>query len=232
MENLKVYFTGPWQTRGNNCYAPVIMMREGVHNGSSGRVYWPPHVLEENAEKWENAPVCLDHPTENGRFVSINTNAKTKRSIVGKVVNARYDGERKALRGLIEIPRNHPRLPQIKQLKEVSIGVFSEETETFGEWVGEEYDLCAVSMQPDHLALLNDSQGACSFRDGCGIRVNNCGCDGEKPLFPPEVDDDDDPDYEEGIIIPAIPPGKQGGDEEPLYPPEVEKPSYKPNKRK
>lgn len=55
---------------------------------------------------------------------------------------------------------------------DVSIGVYSDEDPTAGEWNGEQYTAIARNHRPDHLALLPGEQGACSWADGCGIRNN------------------------------------------------------------
>ena len=54
---------------------------------------------------------------------------------------------------------------------EVSIGTFSENIEEKGTFKGEDYDAKTVSYIPDHVAILPDDIGACSYVDGCGIRV-------------------------------------------------------------
>jgi hypothetical protein len=41
-----------------------------------------------------------------------------------------------------------------------------------GQWNSEQYSASIVDMIPDHLALLPNSTGACSWDDGCGLRAN------------------------------------------------------------
>jgi hypothetical protein len=112
----------------------------------------------------------------NGQAVSINHSPEIRAQYaIGKIVRPFYDPQKKALKATIQIPLTHPQAAKIQGLKEVSVGVFSEETETYGDWQGEAYRACAIAMTPDHLAILADGQvGACSFEgeNGCGIRVN------------------------------------------------------------
>jgi hypothetical protein len=55
---------------------------------------------------------------------------------------------------------------------EVSTGIFFDIEDVAGNWDGEDYDYIARNMRPDHLALLPEGQGACSYKDGCGVRAN------------------------------------------------------------
>jgi hypothetical protein len=44
---------------------------------------------------------------------------------------------------------------------------------TDGDWNGIKYNSVAKNHRPDHLALLPGGVGACSVKDGCGIRANS-----------------------------------------------------------
>jgi hypothetical protein len=68
-------------------------------------------------------------------------------------------------------PLAYAYIMQGRQL-EVSLGVFTEDEPTSGNWNGEDYVAIARSHRPDHLALLPGEQGACSWADGCGVRAN------------------------------------------------------------
>ena len=43
------------------------------------------------------------------------------------------------------------------------------------QWNGEMYSGTMLEYIPDHLAILPDKSGACSWEDGCGIRLNSAG---------------------------------------------------------
>jgi Uncharacterized protein conserved in bacteria (DUF2213) len=172
-EVLKAYVLQPWKIENGQLKAPVTIAVEGVHFGSNGPIYWAGHILEENAHKWEGVPVSLDHPMAAGVPVSINHSSETRSSIIGLVKNPRFDPVKKAIKAEIHISANHPKAGAIQSIKEVSMGVFSDEIYTPGEFQGEQYSACSITMQPDHLALLPEDQGACSWGDGCGIRNNS-----------------------------------------------------------
>jgi hypothetical protein len=67
---------------------------------------------------------------------------------------------------------------QQKRPLDVSLGMFTDEEAKEGTWNDETYIAIAHNHRPDHLALLPGGTGACSWADGCGIRLNTKG--GEK----------------------------------------------------
>ncbi len=159
--------------------APAVMMVEGVHHGSRGPVYHTVEALESSVPLWEGHPVTIYHPQDTeGNYLSGHEEA-SQRSVVGEVRNAWMDNNKLKA----EIWLNEQRLmavsPQalthIQQGRplDVSTGVFTQEEAVAGEWNGEQYESIAVQHQPDHLALLPGERGACSWQDGCGVRVNH-----------------------------------------------------------
>jgi hypothetical protein len=166
---IQVCVEHPWREENGLLKAPVVMMVEGVHHGSFGPIYWPAHVLQQSARKWNGVPVTIDHPKDfDGNPVPVQSDPT---AIIGTVQRARFDSGRKAMKAEIQVPANHPRRSEIEQIREVSVGVFSDETYTPGSFNGEDYIACAIRQDPDHLALLPEVKGACSWEDGCGIRA-------------------------------------------------------------
>lgn len=195
MKYLQAYIGDVWKLNGAFWEAPCTLLVQGVHRGSAGAIFWASHILRRNAHKWEGVPLALSHPMVNGKPVSITHSREIRAAHeIGRVVKPYYDEARKGIRATLQIPRDHPRIDEIKRLREVSVGVFSDETQTFGRWGGEPFDACAISMTPDHLAILPEGQrGACSVTAGCGIRTNQNNDGGEimdftsEAVFPPEV---------------------------------------------
>ena len=165
------------QTRDGQKYlvVPVVMMLEGVHNGSHGPMLHTEQELSQNVESWNGIPVTIGHPQLNG--VNVSANLPNIPS-VGAIYNTRWDnGKLKAEAWLHEqrITAQSPMaLAHIKQKRQldVSVGVFSDEISVSGEWNGESYVSIASNYRPDHLALLPGENGACSWADGCGVRAN------------------------------------------------------------
>lgn len=154
---------------------PVVMMVEGVHAGSRGAIFHPISELGKFPASWNGIPVVIHHPQQDGNFISANS---PEVPYVGRVYNTTVDGDKLKAEVYIDeqkitaiSPTALAYIRQGKQL-EVSVGVFTDEDSTEGEWNGEAYIARAINHRPDHLALLPGDTGACSWNDGCGIRAN------------------------------------------------------------
>jgi hypothetical protein len=166
--------------QGNrNIIVPVVMMVEGVHNGSLGPLYHPAEELGKFPDSWNGIPVVIDHPLDaNGINVSANS-PEILETAVGKIFNAHMDGARLVAEAYLDALK----LQEISvaaytsiingQPLEVSIGVFTDQEDSAGLWNNERYSAIARNHRPDHLALLPGGTGACSWNDGCGVRVNS-----------------------------------------------------------
>lgn len=165
--------------------APVVMLVEGVHAGSGGAVFYPAEEVAHFAQAWNGVPVTVEHPTEHGSPISANHPHVVERQTIGRVFNTAWDGKR--LKGEIWVDILKAQGVQggaeaLRYLRsggqlqlEVSTGLFSDTDATAGTWNGEEYQTIARNIRPDHLALLPGGTGACSWRDGCGVRANKSG---------------------------------------------------------
>lgn len=160
---------------------PVVMMVEGVHNGSHGAVFHSAEELGKIPGSWNGIPVTIDHPIKNDEFVPANDPEMIDKVTVGRIYNTKMDGIKLIAEAWIDEKKcrevSIEALGYIRNKKplEVSVGVFSEEIEEKGIWNNEEYETIAINHRPDHLALLPGGVGACSWSDGCGIRVNEKG---------------------------------------------------------
>ncbi len=158
---------------------PVVMMVEGVHNGSQGPLLHLAEDLGRFPESWDNIPIVIQHPTdENGNNISANSPKVLAAEEIGRVFYTRMDEDKlkaeawldeKRLQEMSEIALQAIRE---QQKLDVSVGVFTEEENVPGEWHNERYESIARNHRPDHLALLPGGTGACSWNDGCGIRTN------------------------------------------------------------
>lgn len=112
---------------------PVVMMVEGVHNGSRGPLFHSIEELGRFPDAWNGRPVIIDHPTEDGRNVSANSPEIMENKVIGIVFNTHVDG--KKLKA--EVWLNEDRLRQSSptvlaalqktEPVEVSVGVFTDE---------------------------------------------------------------------------------------------------------
>lgn len=158
---------------------PVVMIREGVHNGSAGAIFHEKEKLQNSVDSWANKPVTIGHPVnQDGEFVSVNEDGISDNWVVGFVTNTRMEDDKLKSDAWLDVVRLAAISPitlqmvQESEVMEVSVGVFAEEEELVGYWNNEEYRAVANNYVPDHLALLPGETGACSITDGCGIRVN------------------------------------------------------------
>jgi len=167
---------------------PVVMMVEGVHHGSHGPIFHRSEVLRNLPERWNGIPVTINHPEREQVNVSGNIPEIMDEYSVGQVFNTHYNNGLKA-EAYINIERIQRISPdalayiQAGRPLEVSVGVYNDTEPITGEWEGETYESVAVNYVPDHLALLPEGQGACSWSDGCGIRVNKKGGNSVKDLL-------------------------------------------------
>jgi hypothetical protein len=129
--------------------------------------------------------VPLSHPQRNGEYVSANTPDIWANETVGFLWNVSAEAQR--LKGEIWIDLEkaekigEPATNVVARLRagegiEVSTGLWFDLEESPGVWNGIPYEGIARNIRPDHLALLPNEIGACSWEDGCGVpRVNQKG---------------------------------------------------------
>lgn len=158
--------------------APVVALREGVLNGAL--------VLAEEyskyVEAWNGIPLPLGHPQDkNGVYLSCNT-PELVAQCPGRFYNAHMDGDRLSGEMWIDVEQAKSiggkaliaeRRLEAGEPIEISTAYFADIDETSGEWNGQHYDYIQRNFRPNHLALLLDEKGACSWEKGCGVpRVN------------------------------------------------------------
>ncbi len=161
---------------------PVVMMVEGVHNGSRGPLLYTTEELGRLVEAWDGIPVVVQHPQDGrGRPTSINDPTLTENNTVGRIHNTHMDGDKLKAEAWLNIAQiqniSQDAYDSIieHQVLQVSIGAFHEEVDSTGNFNNEDYRAVATNLKPDHLALLPGVEGACNWDDGCGIRVNEKG---------------------------------------------------------
>ena len=169
---------------------PVVMMVEGVHDGSQGAVLHQESELSQTVEAWNGIPVTISHPMDGEVHISANSPSVLDESAVGRIFNTIYSGGLRA-EAWINVEKIIEKSPEAYeailncQPMEVSVGVFNdtEEAQEGAKWNGEIYGHIASNYKPDHLALLPGEEGACSWDDGCGLRVNKKGGTMPEALF-------------------------------------------------
>jgi hypothetical protein len=152
---------------------PVVLMAEGVHNG----VYYSSEELSKYPQSWNGIPVPIFHPSEKGENVSANSPNVLEKT-VGRLFNVNFSEGKLKGELWIDVEKAQKLSPELlakinaKQQIEVSTGLWGDTVEEEGNWNGEKYGQVLINYRPDHLAILLGTEGACSWKDGCGIRAN------------------------------------------------------------
>lgn len=182
-QKVIVNFTGTVRsdTMGGRSYlvAPMIMIVEGVLNGSSGALLYPVEELKKNIAGWNNKPVVLNHPENAGMLTTACTPAFITDRGLGVIMNARVEDNKLKAEAWLEVDRveeiDNRVLEAIrnKQMMELSTGLTCDVKEEEGKFNGKSYSGIISNISPDHLAILPDDVGASSIEDGAGfLRLN------------------------------------------------------------
>lgn len=150
---------------------PVVMLKHTVVNGS---------LVELDdliSQSWNGVPVTVNHPTIKGNDVSANHPEVLAKFEVGRIFNASLDGDKLKAEVWIDVNKANSKFPDLlvqmeKSDMEVSTGYFALDIPNEGTFDNKTHKNQHKDIKPDHLALLPDDIGACSFEDGCGIRAN------------------------------------------------------------
>lgn len=160
---------------------PMVILTEGVHNGSNGPLYYGSDELGKFTESWDHKPVVVYHPEMNGQGISACHPDILNNRKVGLMLNTKFEKGRLKSEAWIEKPRAEVVDERImdainrNEMMELSTGVFVDTETTAGEFKGKAYKGIARNFRPDHLALLPDKIGACSIADGAGFLRNEKG---------------------------------------------------------
>lgn len=153
--------------------SPIVILVEGVHNG----IYYPAYTVIQRAVQWNNTPLSIEHPLSNGAPISMNTPEQIVNAC-GYIFNSEGLDTKLIGEAWINIKKTEEKSPGlIKRIEsgediDVSCSVYCDLDMWEGEWNGKEYTSTVYDISADHVALLPDSIGACSFEDGCGLRSN------------------------------------------------------------
>ena len=158
--------------------APMVMLTEGVHNGSNGPLYYPPDELAKTPVVWNYKPIVVYHPQMNGQSISACDKTIIESRKVGVIMNTRYVGGKLKAEAWLEkarlgeVDKRVLNAIQSNTVMEVSTGLFTDNQGPGGTWNNEKYVATARNYRPDHLAILPDQKGSCSIADGAGLLMN------------------------------------------------------------
>lgn len=159
---------------------PMVMLVEGVHEGSAGPYLYTEEAISARPEIWNMKPVVVFHP-ENS--ITACTKEIIENRGIGIIMNAHYDGGLKAEAWIDpdklkvvdkRIGNKISKAMEKGQMIELSTGLYADSDETPGEWGDkkEKFNGTLTNIASDHLAVLPDQKGACSIADGAGFIRN------------------------------------------------------------
>lgn len=153
---------------------PVTMMVEGVHSGTKGPLLYEAVEGRASVESWNNVTICNGHPPEG---VSANDAVWKSTHELGTIQNARWlDGVGLVADAQLDVALCTKNAPELlarienKETVEVSTGLDASIVAQSGIYnASQPYVGIVRGWEPDHLAILLDSRGACSAAAGCGL---------------------------------------------------------------
>lgn len=124
---------------------------------------------EFHAESWNGVAVTLSHPEDyNGNAISANSPDVLEKYRVGQIFNTKFEDGKLKAEAWVNVDKANKIDPKLIERLQ-SMDSMDVSTGYFSEVIDNEYK----NIKPDHLALLPNEQGACSFDDGCGVRSNS-----------------------------------------------------------
>lgn len=159
--------------------APITLLVPGIHNGSQGSVYYSQDELEKDPSPWNGMPLVVNHPqTEDGSYISARNPDILNQVGIGQIFNATANGKLSA-EAWFDVEKTRQVDPSIlnrlenNEKIETSTGLGARLVEVEnGTFQDKPYTAQATKFVPDHVAILPDSVGACSIKDGCGVLAN------------------------------------------------------------
>lgn len=158
---------------------PVVALREIVMPYGNEFDYVSNEELKACAENWNGKPLTLDHPSNGNQLRFAN-----KSDAIGFMADVRVEAGKLKANAYLDIELAEKQGDEGKQLisifengltLDVSTGYAAQRRENSGIFQNQRYTHSQHDFIPDHLALLPNSVGRCSVKDGCGVGVYNKG---------------------------------------------------------
>lgn len=161
--------------------APITLLVEGVHTPEVGStfvdLFFSNSEISKYVDQWNGMPLAVNHPRDAyGNYMSCRSPDVIQNSAVGNVWKSHFNNGLKG-EAWIDVGEAERLMPEVLadirlgRPVEISVGAAFMPVGEPGEWKGERYEAKATSLCADHVAILPDLQGACSVKDGCGIRA-------------------------------------------------------------
>lgn len=165
---------------------PCTMMVEGNYvpnvTGSTRptKLHFSARHLRNSVPTWNGRVVSINHPDQSD---TCNTPEVFNKQGIGVLYNTRYEEDKKALKADLWINNERGKAitnrVKMGECIDVSIGALGELVPPDKSDLG--YDYVFSNIVGDHLAVLPDGTGACSWRDGAGIRASVFAVSADEP---------------------------------------------------
>ena len=200
---INVNYAQEWKQRGEDLVSRGVLMKAGVRCGSQGCTLHVGDTIRASVANWRRIPVTLNHPHNGTSYTSVS---EAPDVVIGHLEAPEFR-DNKLMADIVITSKDPGVRKTIKACREVSIGLFNDIMQSAGVFNDKAYTTITQLYKPDHLAILTDSPGACSWADGCGIRTNMAG----GPLLPAGVEKAVEADMgelqrktdEAGILLPT-----------------------------
>ena len=126
--------------------APLVMIVEGIHTGSSGPVFYSSKSLALSAAAWNMKPIVVYHPQDSdGKFITAANKATIENQQVGLLFNVRFDGKLRADAWIdqaksFRVDRRVEKAIDSQQVMEVSTGLYFDPVLESGTWQGKYFN--------------------------------------------------------------------------------------------
>jgi hypothetical protein len=157
---------------------PCVALVPGVLNGDLVTL----DAVAGSYKPWNGRPLVLDHPQVNGAAVSANDPVILEDVGIGHVWYTDIDDNKLRVQAWLDTAKatriGGDARKVVDMIKagspvEVSTGYWASMRAHKGVFNNVEYEHITETIIPDHLAILPNALGACSWADGCGIpRIN------------------------------------------------------------
>lgn len=154
----------------------AVIALPGYMNG----LYYSSNTLEESAKKWKDIPVIVYHVKDSsGKDIGLDTLSTNDRNnrIIGHISNCNYSSVKNGLVCRLIINKDkcqktdnlatYDLLANSVDPVPVSTGLYSDRV------INQNHVVEVKDIEPDHLAILPDIDGACSVSRGCGTMFAN-----------------------------------------------------------
>lgn len=157
-----------------------VMLTEGVHEGTSGKLYYPDEELAKNPSKWDKIPITSGHPRDGTTLLTANNNKPVLDQFgLGFIDGTSYSDKKLRTRLYFDKEKTQQVEPRIVLALnagapfEGSTGVLLDIEDKKGTFNGVPFTGVARNYNGDHYAALMDTKGACDLKKGCGCNVAN-----------------------------------------------------------